>query len=449
MVHPSIIRVLDFGVEHDIPYLVMEYAPNGTLRQHHARHVPLPVLQVITYTNQVASALQYAHNQRLIYRDVKPENMLLSANGTILLSDFGISTVARTSRSLSTQDISGTAAYMAPEQLQGKVGIASDQYSLAVVVYEWLSGNLPFSGSFAEIASQHMFVQPPSLRANVPEISEEIEQVVMTGLAKISSERFARIEAFAHALEAASSDNDSTSITPSFEQSTLSSPPALIQTVQATPIPDMLTPMQTPLTPHIFTPVPATPLSATLLPNQSIPIPGMANTPQPVFRSYSRRTLFTWITGATILAIAVGAGISYEVFSHPQPFHTPTPQPAYSPEPATPTSSQPTRVVTGQVLNTYTGNHFSVGCAVWSPNGLHIASSGLNVQVWDALTGANVVNYNGHTSQVEAVDWSPDGGSLVSGGDDRGVARLECRNGNDQPDPYRAHSSRLGRQVVA
>jgi serine/threonine protein kinase len=120
LVHPSIIRVLDFGVEQGVPFLIMEYAPNGTLRQRYPDRTPLPVRQVVTYANQVASAAQYAHDRRLIHRDIKPENMLLSAGGTILLSDFGISTVARTSRSLRTQDISGTGAYMAPSNCRVK-----------------------------------------------------------------------------------------------------------------------------------------------------------------------------------------------------------------------------------------------------------------------------------------------------------------------------------------
>ncbi len=96
----------------------------------------------------MASALQYAHDQKLIHRDVKPENMLVGRNDEILLSDFGIALIAQSSHSQSTdQMVTGTISYMAPEQIQGRPRPASDQYSLAVVVYEWLMGMKPFSGS--------------------------------------------------------------------------------------------------------------------------------------------------------------------------------------------------------------------------------------------------------------------------------------------------------------
>ncbi len=90
LVHPHIVRVLDFGVEESVPYLVMDYAPNGTLRQRHPRGARLPLQLVVGYVQQIAGALQYAHEQRLIHRDIKPENMLVGRNNEALLSDFGI-----------------------------------------------------------------------------------------------------------------------------------------------------------------------------------------------------------------------------------------------------------------------------------------------------------------------------------------------------------------------
>src|SRR6266700_3988009 len=136
LIHPHIVRVLEFGVEGTTPYLVMDFAPNGTLRQRHPKGTRLRPAIVVPYVKQVASALQYAHDKRLIHRDIKPENMLLGQNNEVLLSDFGIATIAHTSRSLHTQDFSGTIAYMAPEQVQGKSRPASDQYSLAIITYE-------------------------------------------------------------------------------------------------------------------------------------------------------------------------------------------------------------------------------------------------------------------------------------------------------------------------
>src|SRR6266576_2183411 len=139
LVHPNIVRVLDFGVEDDIPYLVMDYAPNGTLRQLHPRGTALALQNIVPYVKQVALALQYAHDRKLIHRDIKPENMLLGANGEVLLSDFGLVLLAQSTGSQTAKEMAGTLPYMAPEQINGKPRSASDQYALGIVLYEWLS----------------------------------------------------------------------------------------------------------------------------------------------------------------------------------------------------------------------------------------------------------------------------------------------------------------------
>ncbi len=201
--HPHIVRVLDFDVVDDTPFLVMDYAPNGTLRKLHPRGTKLLLSLILTYVKQIADALQQAHGQRIIHRDIKPENMLLGQNNELLLSDFGIATISQSSRYEGKQDMAGTIAYTAPEQMQGKPRLASDQYALGIVVYEWLCGERPFHGSFNEIATQHVLTPPPSLREKVPELSPGVEQVVMTALAKDPKARFATIHAFAYTLEQA------------------------------------------------------------------------------------------------------------------------------------------------------------------------------------------------------------------------------------------------------
>jgi outer membrane protein assembly factor BamB len=203
--HPNIVHILDFGVQNGIPFLVMNYAPNGTLRQRHPRgsRVPLPV--VVAYVQQVASALQYAHNRHVIHRDIKPDNLLIGANQQILLSDFGIARIAPDTHSLHTHELAGTIAYMAPEQIDGHPGPASDQYALAVLIYEWLSGVRPFDGgSFTELAFKHSVKPVPPLREKVPELSPIVEAVILTALKKGPHQRFASIQDFACALEQAS-----------------------------------------------------------------------------------------------------------------------------------------------------------------------------------------------------------------------------------------------------
>ncbi|HVB22237.1 MAG TPA: serine/threonine-protein kinase [Ktedonobacteraceae bacterium] len=202
LVHPHIVRVLDFGVEGTTPFLVIDYAPNGTLRRRHPAGEPLPLSTIVGYVNQIASALQYAHVQKVIHRDIKPENMLLGRQNEVLVSDFGIALVV-SSRSYSTQskqDLVGTVAYMAPEQIQAQAGVNSDQYALGIVVYEWLCGIRPFHGSFAEVAVKHALASVPSLREKMPVISADVEAVVMKALDKNPEARFSSVGDFALAL---------------------------------------------------------------------------------------------------------------------------------------------------------------------------------------------------------------------------------------------------------
>src|SRR6266702_4351884 len=205
LVHPGIVRVFDYDVQEGVPFLVMDYAPNGTLRRRYPKGSLVPLSVIISSVKQVADALQYAHEQKFIHRDVKPENMLLGRRQEVLLSDFGIATIAHSTDSFSAsgQGTVGTIAYMAPEQIEGHPRAASDQYSLGVVVYEWLCGERPFEGSVTEVMVQHLSMPPPPLHERVPTIPVEIEQVVLRALAKDSKARFASVQDFALALEEA------------------------------------------------------------------------------------------------------------------------------------------------------------------------------------------------------------------------------------------------------
>src|SRR6266566_6197085 len=125
--HPHIVRVLDFDVENGVPFLVMEYASHGSLRQRYPIGTRIPRETIKSYVRQVADALQYAHNEKVIHRDVKPENMLLGQHNEVLLSDFGLAIAIPASPQPILQKVVGTVTYMAPEQLQGKPSPASDQ----------------------------------------------------------------------------------------------------------------------------------------------------------------------------------------------------------------------------------------------------------------------------------------------------------------------------------
>ena len=201
--HPHIIRIIDFGFEDQTPYLVMEYIPNGSLRVRYPKGTCLSLEQIVDYVKQIASALDYAHEQRVIHHDVKPENLLLNAKGEIVLSDFGIAVVQRTLASLSEQNMAGTPRYMAPEQIRRQPCSASDQYALGVMVYEWLCGDPPFQGTLYEVLSHHLHQPPPSLCAHLPQLPPAVEDAVFGALAKDSAHRFPTVQGFASVLEEA------------------------------------------------------------------------------------------------------------------------------------------------------------------------------------------------------------------------------------------------------
>ena len=202
--HPHIIPLLYFNMSAEgLPFLVMEYAPGGTLRDRHPHGSQVRLASIVEYVEQIASALQYAHDRRIIHRDVKPENMLLRADGTLLLSDFGIAKLMEQSTLMSVQTQIGTPVYMAPEQHLGRSCFASDQYALAVVAYEWISGTRPFQGTSFGLAVQHMTAPPASLLDLLPTLPPSIEQVIFKALSKAPEQRFTSVQVFASAFRAA------------------------------------------------------------------------------------------------------------------------------------------------------------------------------------------------------------------------------------------------------
>jgi serine/threonine protein kinase len=211
-----IVQIQDFGVQPDqqgansgTPYLVMEYAREGTLRNLYPQGTQMPLERIAFYTNQIAEALQCVHDQTppIVHRDIKPENMLLRSRDHVLLSDFGIAIPGKTGPLAvsggTKEQLVGTATYMAPERLQGRTRRGSDQYALAIVVYEWLCGDPPFEGTEKEICFQHLQKQPPRLYPAYAHVTPEIEAVVLRALAKDPEQRYPSVQEFARAMETA------------------------------------------------------------------------------------------------------------------------------------------------------------------------------------------------------------------------------------------------------
>jgi serine/threonine protein kinase len=204
--HPHIVRLLDFDIEQGTPFLVLDFAPGGSLRARHPKGSIVPLASVVDYLKEIAPALQHAHNQRILHQDIKPDNMLIGRQGELLLSDFGIAVLLQSTRNsqLSPSGVEGTPYYMAPETYRGKSEKASDQYSLGIVVYEWLAGTTPFTkGNFIQLGYQHCYEETPPLREKNPAISPDVAAVVMTALSKDPQKRFGSVSAFANAFEQA------------------------------------------------------------------------------------------------------------------------------------------------------------------------------------------------------------------------------------------------------
>lgn len=321
--HPHIVPVIDFGVErkNNTPFLVMDYAPNGTLRQRHAPGAPVPLSMVVSYVRDVASALQYAHEEDVIHRDIKPANLLVGQHGEILVSDFGISIITQAGHTSlqSLQQIGGSPSYMAPELWLGKASQASDQYALAITVYEWLCGVRPFEGDIAALAHQHANVLPPSLRAKVPTLPPDVEQVIQTALAKNPRQRFASVRAFALAFEQAAQLAASAPIEPvtPLSQASLTAQPTILPdqsspSIPIVPEPQITVPPQITVLPQHTSPSNQISQSYVTIPPSVPPDqPPPFNPQPPPQQPPQRRTISRRTVVATLVGLGVVAGTAF------------------------------------------------------------------------------------------------------------------------------------------
>jgi len=201
--HPHVVGVFDRGEHEGTYYIAMEYLRGRTLKDVVAKEAPLDQLRVIALGTQILQAAGFAHRNGVVHRDFKPHNVIVDDSGNVKVTDFGIAR-AGASEMTETGSIMGTAQYLSPEQAQGQeVTPRSDVYSIGVMLYELLTGKLPFDGDSAvAIALKHMQEPPPAMNREGLRIEPNLEAVVLGALAKEPAARWQSAEDFAAALEA-------------------------------------------------------------------------------------------------------------------------------------------------------------------------------------------------------------------------------------------------------
>jgi len=308
--HPHILPIYDFGREGDLSYIVTKYVEGGTLKDYLGQ--PFDLQRATSIVSQVASALDYAHDQGIIHRDVKPSNVLLDHGEWALLTDFGLAKMAGVSARITGSGVGiGTPAYMSPEQGQGlEVDRRSDVYSLGVILYEMLTGRTPYEAdSPLSVMVQHITKPLPSPREANPAIPVAVERVIIKALVKDPAYRYARAGDLAVALQDAVSKSKEVS-------QAKASPSAETVTKATTP---SSTREQTRKTP------PSRPVEPTKTP------PG------------GKRIAAAVITGIVILALVAAACVTIWTLARPKPA---TPAPTFTVAQALTATAQTTGAVT-------------------------------------------------------------------------------------------------------
>ena len=195
LTHPNIVSIYDVG-EGDRPYIVMEYIDGMDLKQYIRENHPIPYQKAIDIMEQILDGIAYAHKNDVIHRDIKPHNILIDKNGNVKITDFGIAVALSQNSITQTNSLLGSVQYISPEQARGNVVTKqSDIYSLGIVLYELLTGTVPFEGESAvSIALKHFQTPIPSLREFDSRIPQPLENVVLKATAKEPRHRYATVD---------------------------------------------------------------------------------------------------------------------------------------------------------------------------------------------------------------------------------------------------------------
>ncbi|MDN6193742.1 MAG: Stk1 family PASTA domain-containing Ser/Thr kinase, partial [Alkalibacterium sp.] len=194
LLHPNIVDVVDVG-EDDSPYIVMEYVEGYDLKEYIKSHHPIPYKKTVDFMLQILSAVEYAHRHNIIHRDLKPQNILMAHDETVKITDFGIAVALSENSITQTNSLLGSVHYISPEQARGSMATKqSDIYSLGILLYELLSGKVPFDGeSPVSIALKHFQNDIPSLKEKDDSLPQALENVVLKATAKEPSKRYTSV----------------------------------------------------------------------------------------------------------------------------------------------------------------------------------------------------------------------------------------------------------------
>jgi predicted Ser/Thr protein kinase len=213
--HPNIVTVIDRGEHEGRQFIVFEFVEGENLKRLIERRGPAPVTTALELAMQIARGLSFAHQQGLIHRDVKPQNVLMNGDGQAKVTDFGIARSLDVKHGMTqTGTVLGTSDYIAPEQAQGqRVDEHTDVYSLGVVLYEMLLNEVPFPGeNFVAVAMRHINEEPPSIREKRPDVPPRGEAAVHRAMAKDPQARFQTMAEFCQELEACLAEEQGTQV---------------------------------------------------------------------------------------------------------------------------------------------------------------------------------------------------------------------------------------------
>ncbi len=479
--HPNILRLRDAGIDNSNPFLVTDYIPFLTFRQVHKSGAARPLIKLLPYLKQIANALDAIHQKHLLHGDIRPENILVDRNNTILLRGFRIEAIEQNREQLhahSAETLRDAIAYTAPERLKGNLLAASDQYALGILVYEFLSETVPFTGSYLEIAEKQAHASPPSLKDKG--VSRNIEHIVMQALSKEPQKRYPNVQVFINALETeVLREQGNSSPVPVHKDA---SPPIDVRLQQLGTIPVPSHSSQSPVmkqepvqkapvvnnTPQMAQTVPVH-VQTVPQPQNSVPTapPLQQSALAPRRNASTKMSRRAFAMGLVTVAALGGAGGWYTLTKKLTYASAPTLKPGETP-PATRTTvnnksaliftghlaainavawspdgkllasaSDDTYVqvfeaATGKRRAIYKGHTKEVATVAWSPNGRLMASAGQDgtVHIWEATTGKKVLVYKGHSGRVNSVSWSMDGQAIVSGGEDKTVQVWNSTSGN-------------------